>query len=373
MAFAIGVSSAATNAEPRWQVAPNFSHDSPRFAWAGGRFWSLSRPDSGWIGKSAPVRSGRLGSWVSAKARGTRDWAFVAVLGDDLVLNVPTPGGVFQEDSLRTIRLRADGTFGSPSAITGARTPESSVGSSLVRLPDRAVQLVAIPKPGRDFASDPGACCNIDGETVNYKSIPSLRNVSAFKLGLDNRGRLWLAWTPGGRKGQAGMVQLEPSTLLPRGAPASLPGRLSFWELQNDLVELVCTSVCRLVVSALLPGQGFGSFSWAPGERAATRLRPPVPGPGNTSVTAAGDDKGRLLVVYWYNDRSNVTWTALARGDARGSRLTRTSAIELPQRLRGFTGPELGSSLGLGVFGPGGFATVAVYGGLTMRVAILAS
>ena len=64
----------------------------------------------------------------------------------------------------------------------------------------------------------------------------------------------------------------------------------------------------------------------------------------------------------------------LARGDARGNRLRLASSIELPEHLGGgFTGPQLSSSVGMGVFGPRGYAMVAVYGGLKMRVAILAS
>lgn len=260
----------------------------------------------------------------------------------------------------------------SPAAITRARTPSSSTGSPAIRLPDRAVRLVAIPRPGQDFASDPGACCTIDGEVVNYKSISFLRNLSGSELGLDRRGRLWFAWTPGGRKGQAGMVELDHETLLPRGAPSLLPGRLSFWELQKDYVDLVCTSACRLVVTALLPGRGFGSFSWAPGERTATRLQPPVPALAQTDVTGVAVDGGHLLVAYWYNDKNGATHVALARGDARGAKLRLVSSIDLPTHLGSIVnGPELSSIIGMGVFGPRGYATVAVYGGIKMRVAIL--
>jgi hypothetical protein len=90
-------------------------------------------------------------------------------------------------------------------------------------------------------------------------------------------------------------------------------------------------------------------------------------------VTGAGDDAGRLLVAYWYREKQAAR-IGLARGDARGNRLRLSGSIELPEHLGGgFTGPTLSSQVGMGVFGRGGYATIAVYGGLKMRVAILGS
>jgi hypothetical protein len=59
----------------------------------------------------------------------------------------------------------------------------------------------------------------------------------------------------------------------------------------------------------------------------------------------------------------------LAAGDARGNRLRPVSSVPWPQSL---AGRPVGTRIGVGLFGPGGFVTLASYGSSGVRVAVLA-
>jgi hypothetical protein len=296
----------------------------------------------------------------------------VAQLGNELVYwfaVLPPEDRGNPEKALRAVELLPNGKLAKPRPLVGAPPPAVSSGSAVIRLPDRPVQLVGVDRGA--LATDTGACCDLEGKAVNYRGF--IPTYASAMLGLDRRGRVWLAWIPSRKNQKAGIVELDPETLLARSKPSTMPGQLNYAGIARPFKALVCSDVCRLVVTGFTPGGGSGDFSWAPGETALTRLRTPANG---TIEAAQLDSAGRLMAAYWYK-QGNAVRIGLARGNARGSSLRQVSSIEQPQTLpnvhRG-EHPSLGTRIGVGAFGPQGYAIFAgytTYYTVTMRAAIL--
>jgi hypothetical protein len=368
--LALGVSAAST-AEPRWQTIPVKDWHEQDIYSAAGRVWFVKRPAAEVTATSARVANGRLSGWVKARIPDSSSWGTPTLVGQDLVYQTPVLPAEDRADpakALRAITLLPNGKFGGPRLVKGVPTAPVSTGSGVVRLPDRVVRLGGTSTG--ISANYVGACCDLDGKSVSYRSqVPA----NAFALlGLDRRGRLWLGWTPSGKRQPAGMLELDPETLLPRGKRSVVPGGLEYGGIARSLKALVCSDACRLVVTAF-KGRGSGDFSWAPGEGSATKLRLPANG---VAEAVAYDRGGRLAIAYWYKVGNDVR-IGLARGDARGRNMRAESSIEQPQSLpnvqRGER-PALGTRIGAGVFGPEGylvFAGYSTYYTITVRTAIL--
>lgn len=352
LAIAVGLvaaasgASAASESTPRWQPVPVTKADDHAVAWASGRVWIFNNgaADTGrFVTKSARIVNGGVASWATATLGGTRGWINLGLHGQDLIFRTSQAG------ALQAVRLLPNGRLGKPTEVSGAPTPSSSGGSLVIRLPDRAVRIAGA---GQAASPHVGVCCDVQGEAADYSSFIPPSSLPVPLLGLDRHGRLWLAWAPG-RQGKkpAQIVELDPSTLEPRGNPASVPGSL----VLTRIIDLACANDCRLVMSAFSRSRTGTNFSWAPGEQSPTTISPPGQNPGVIGARTAG---GHLIVAYSADGGSTVR---LARGNERGTALRLVSSISLP----GIVGTaERGAFLTVGpvgAFGPNGFAAVAVY------------
>jgi hypothetical protein len=377
-ALAVAVGSAA-GATPRWQPVPGVGADDREVVWAAGRAWFMNNNTTGsdrFTTKSARIAGGRLSGWVTASRAGMSGWTNLGLEGDGLVFatSTPRPGS---PPPFRSIRLLPNGKLGAPEELHGAAPSAFSTAVAVVRLPDRLVYEVDACRyrPGGSCGNERvvhlGLCCDVNGEAVDYASIAPPATAPLAVTGLDRQGRIWLAWTQarGNRPPQA--VQIDPATLQPRGRPSAAPGSL----LAAKIVDLACSDTCRLVLTGAARGTRDTSFTWAPGERSLTPIRPPGT---RALVIAARPGPGRLDLAFNFTRGSAAGDRALGvgRGDARGARLRLASSIAIPQTLGPF---ERGIQLTLepmGSFGPGGFVASAVWenfgtGRATVQAAVL--
>lgn len=367
----VGGGVAAPTASPAWQKVPGATDHDGVNVWAAGRLWFFSTQATGsFVIRSARVANGRLSGWVTSSLAAVSGPAVSGLLGDDLV---------FQErlrdangfPVLQGVKLLPNGRLGDPVELEGGTPAQSSFarfrGMRVLRLRDRVVQLVGIPHGG-GFAQDVGACCDPDGKAVNYRAFISSHSYAG--LGVDRHGRVWLAWSDPNYKRPAGMVELDPSTLQPRGKPALVP-KLTF----NAVGDLVCGDRCRLVMAGSWPPRKDRAWSWAPGESVPTSIHQPT-NSGSAEIIAARDSGGRLDVAYYSSDSHGGVGVAVARGNVRGSGMRAVSStIAVPQALGSRNRPDSLIYMS-GTFGPTFFALVTVYEGGSggkgyVRVAIL--
>jgi hypothetical protein len=354
--------SAAYAPAPQWQRVPGLKEFSVP-VWVAGRLWffTTSNPHGYWsTDRSAPIRNGRLGAWTTAPQTivGEVGWTYLGLLGDQLVFQ---QGGDIDVTKWRLVGvdLLPNGKVGKPVEISGgAPPPKSSQGATFVRLPDRTVQIVGIHNRRHEMYPDPGACCDINGQPVNYASLTGW--VPRYLgLGLDRQGRLWLAW--GERKPRppsiVRIVQLDTATLKPIGAPAAIP-RLP----GGNVKALICADTCRLLRWGLDARGRPGVVLWGPGDSAATLIRPPVK-PACTvcdPILDARDVDGHLIVAYLGAGARSSYTVGLARGDALGRHLRVVGSVSVPFSLAIRT-PILLTGFPTGVLSPDGFAAVAYY------------
>lgn len=370
VAVLIGANAAAAPAPAppsRWQAVPGGQVENEAVLWSAGRLWLLSRGRGGaYVVRSGRVTKGRLGDWKTARpALPAGSWAYQSSPGRDLLFTTP---GAAAGSPLLAFRLMPNGGLGQPAALGGAPIPDSSGGSQVIQLADRAVRLVTIQGRRNERAPHLGACCDVGGAPVDFASFISPSSAAGGLLGVDRRGRVWLAWVSDrqGKKQQVQLVELFPATLKPNGRPAAVPGVRGSVSIRS----LVCTDSCRVLAEGTA-GRGVRAVLWGVGERPiaiAPRAKKKCAQAACGSVIDARQARGHLLVAYWA-DASDLT-VAVARADARGRNLKRVRSVVQPRRL----GNATLSSMPFGVFGADGFAAVAPYSGGSrgvVRVAIL--
>jgi len=378
-AIGLAGASGAAQSRPRWQVVPQWRNQIAVVA--AGRIWFfLADPGNPLVVKSAPIANGRVGAWRRTTLPNTRGWIYKSILRDDLVFAKSCPG-TLQGCTLAAVRLRSDGTLGKPTDVGGAPVPASSSGAEVVQLPDRAVQVTGYTSGIRSARR--GVCC----PAVDYTKLVQPEPGPDLVLGIDHRGRLWMAWaTSYGRPGPsaAKIVELDPSTLRLRGTPVvvSASGTTAFY--------LVCSDACRVVAERMPPKRYARAvvISRAPDERSATTLKLPLKKPWLIGRTGSGKrvrvpapytligahpSAGRLDVAYWGDGSERGLTVRVARGNVRGANMHVRSSIFAPSSS---TTVVVGDPHG--VSGPGYFAVVAIYervngggGGPLARVAIL--
>jgi hypothetical protein len=370
VAVLIGTNAAAAPAPTpasRWQVVPGGQVENEAVLWSAGRLWLLSRGRGGaYVVRSGRVTRGRLGDWKTARpALPAGNWVYQSGPGRDLLF---TTSGTAPGSPLLAFRLMPNGSLGSAAALGGAPVPESSGGSEVIQLTDRAVRLVGIQGRRNERVPHLGACCDVGGAPVDFASFIPPSSTARGLLGVDRRGRVWLAWVSErqGKKQQAQLVELFPATLKPNGRPAAVPGLRGAVSIRS----LVCTDSCRVLAEGMA-GRGIRAVLWGIGERPiaiAPRAKKKCAAVACGSVIDARQARGHLLVAYWA-DASGLT-VGVARADARGRNLKRVRSVVQPRRVRNATL----SSMPFGAFGPDGFAAVAPYSGgsrAVVRVAIL--
>jgi hypothetical protein len=361
---------AAPTPAPRWQTVPGGQVDNEAVLWSAGRLWFLTHGRGGaYVVRSGRIVKGQLGDWSTARpALPAGSWVYQSGPGRDLLF---TTAGAGAGSPLLAFRLMPNGTLGSPAALGGAPLPDSSGGSQVIQLADRAVRLVAIQGRRKEPVPHLGACCDVGGAAVDFASFIPPNSAARGVLGVDRRGRIWLAWVPGrqGNKQQAQLVELYPATLKPQGRPEVLPGFRGFVSIRS----LVCTDACRVLAEGMA-GRGTRAVLWGAGERpmviapAAKKMKKCADAACG-SVIDARQVRGHLLVAYWAGQSELALTVGVARADGRGRHLKPVRSIKQPRRL----GSATLSSMPFGAFGADGFAAVAVYSGSppVVRVAIL--
>lgn len=367
-AVLIGANAAAAPA-PRWQVVPGGQADNEAVLWTAGRLWFLTKGRGGaYTVRSGRVRKGRLGDWRTARpALPAGSWVYQSGSGRDLLF---TTSGAAAGSPLLAFRPMSNGTLGPPASLGGAPVPESSGGSQVIQLTDRAIRLVAIQGRRNEPAPHLGACCDVGGAPVDFASFIPANSAPRGLLGVDRRGRVWLAWVSArrGDKQQAELVELYPATLKPNGRPSKVPGLRGFVNIRS----LVCTDRCRVLAEGMA-GRGARAVLWGLGERPmaiAPKAKKKCADAVCATVIDARQARGHLLVAYWADPSQVALTVGVARADARGRHLTRIRSVVQPRRLRNASL----NSMPFGAFGADGFAAVAVYSRgsrAVARVAIL--
>ena len=338
--------------KPRWQTLPvKYRHYPPYTEpfWVAGRVWFLVHREGGRTPLvSARISGGKLTSFVTSSLPDTGFWTLV---GSDFVYNPPTL------TQARIAALSPNGRLGASVAVPG--DPQTRVRQQLAtfstggivaagaRVGGRTVWLLAGGEPGTAFhgKSSLAACCTAGGKAVDLTHLLTSRLWGTYDhhLGVDGRGRLWAVWTDSksnparNPRRTAHMVELDPDTLAP-GAAKVLP--TSTGSIGHGLI-LTCATSCRLVLSPLN-----GNFSWAPGERAPTKISGPA-----KHLLSALSRSGKLAISYYVTAKTGyVARLFAARGDARGRRLRVRSSIRPPtvfgpsSRRFSQSGPPLGAS-----------------------------
>ena len=303
--------------KPQWQLIPgvrsDFGEGNVVLGWASNRAWIGATSARGMAVTSVRVSGGNLSAFMTTSVGATPHTRLV--VGSDLVYWTEQPG-----PSLQARELLANGGLGAPGAVPldlDQFAPQQGIGPvAAVRLGERTVW--ALPGGTKQF--NPRAvlwvCCAEDGAARDLTGLIDRASVPRpVHLGLDERGRLWLAWHD--RSGVK-VVELDPATLAPRTKPLEAPGR------GVERFELVCAAVCRLVIEAL----NTGIHSWAPGERSPTVIAKAQPAVQRfPRLFAAAYRSGDVVVAYEAisPDSGRVR---VVRGDARGARprLAGTSA-----------------------------------------------
>ncbi len=165
-------------------------------------------------------------------------------------------------------------------------------------------------------------CCSESGAASDVIARQSVQP-EFVQLGLDARGRIWLAWldTTGydAVRGVPRLAELDP-TLAARSKALAPPA------LVADKIELACATSCRLVAQSAAGD----IVSWGPGERSPTRIASHYTWPKGAAqpnqypafLLAASYRSGRLVVAYQQVSRGRAGRDEIrvVRGDARGVR-----------------------------------------------------
>ena len=365
-AVAVGTTGAdaSTEAKPNWLLIRGFwpSGTGPEVAGsAAGRGWlGFRRGDS--TSRSLVLGSARRvgGKTSFAKTVLPKSQGPMMIVGSQLYYHLPDLSG--KPGELRTVPLLANGRVGAPTAapVDPETLPPQQfdpVALDGIQVGDRVVWMLA---GGGSSAVYLWACCTRAGELSPLtRLINPKRNMSSLQLGLDSRGRLWLAWLDLYRRkswGGVRMVELDPDTLSPRTPkPLVSPGSDSWVQP----LRLVCGNLCRAIAVNL--GGGIGT--WAPGERSATMMRL------GTRESPAGlldmsFRSGKLVIgssrtLTYRRPPWNAEEISIVRGDARGSHARRVSSIA-PAPF-GANSPFMWQPPIYGAFVPGGLVFFKLY------------
>jgi hypothetical protein len=357
---------AHTAAKPKWLLMPGF--------WPGGTGPEVvgSASGRGWIGFTSSVspdgsdRRVTLGSLRSVGGRLSfvkavvHAWSPMLIVGSNLIYHSTDASAPHE---LRMAPLLTTGGVGTPRAVPDdpEQIPPQQDHPGVadgIQVGDRYVWVLT----GFRITGETGflwACCTSAGKLSDLsRFIDHTRLMRFLQLERDARGRLWLAWLDEYfRKvwGAVKMVELDPDTLAPRTPKPFVAPAPDSWLKP----ELVCAERCRVVVQDL----GGDIFTWAPGERSATKM---VSGnrtsPAN--LLAASFRPGGLEVASGrYLQLHKPPWSeeeiSVARGDARGSQ-ARSAGSAAPAPFAA-TSPMTWQPRDDAAFAPGGLVFFKKY------------
>lgn len=320
--------------KPRWVVFPRAKVEEGRpllgLAWASNRVWVIGPHGAAATVASARVSGRTLGSFAATPLPGGGE-QYVPIVDGKLVLQT--------RDRVVTTPLLADGRLGPQTPVADdllARGREvlpkleSVAIQNGARVGNRTVWALEGFPECHSIGGCPSfflACCSESGGAADLTRLIDRKVGATFpEMGLDGRGRLWLAWLDRRNysralRGVPRIVELDPSTLAPRSDALAAP------RIVADKVVLACAALCRIVAQTA----GGDIVSWAPGERSTTRVvrhwERGKWGDGPAWLFAASYRSGHLVVGFHgsfgktiYADPSVRDEVRVARGDARGAR-----------------------------------------------------
>ena len=359
-----GSAPASTTAKPKWLTVrlPEVQGLAPAVVGsAAGRGWFgfVGSYEGGFLTSIASSSGGLSFKKVTLRATGAK----LPIVDSQLVYH--TAG---LQSELRTAPLLPNGTLGAPSPVSP--NPETVPPPRLhplvvdgVRIGSRTVwAMIGGDSAGR---ASTWVCCSDAGALTDLtRFVRRNRSTSFVRIGLDARGRLWLAWLDPrfAIVGQVKIVELDPVTLALRtAAPTTVPGGGT-----ATAFELVCADVCSAVFSDL----GGALRAWSPGQARPVKL---VSGTRENPATllAAAHRSGALTAAYSRlripDPTRQVHELVVVRGDPRGLHARRVGSLDLPDGIDPRGGAWLFQAV-WGTFTPGGLAFFATYEGAGYRV-----
>ena len=308
----------AAPAPGAWKTIPgvraDFGQGTPAVGWASGRAWMAltGAGGNGMSVTSARVAGRGLRDFETTRLNGGLSVRLLA--GSELVYSISETNA----DSLVARQLLPTGRLGPPSVPLDPKAiaPNQDLfAQAALRVGGRTIW--ALPGGSRT-GSVLWVCCAADGSGQNLTRFVNRQSSAArpVHLGLDGRGRLWLAWhDASGVK----IVELDPASLVPRTATAiRAPGRVV------ERFHMVCAATCRLVIESFR----VGILSWAPGESSTTMIAKARNVFGDSRaprLLAAAYRSGKLAVAYIPEDAPYGV--RVVRGDARGAQARRVGRL----------------------------------------------
>ena len=332
----------------RWQVLPGLElgHGQAltEVAWASGRAWFVVGSEAKLTVASARARGSALTSFETMQMPAPLGW-YPIVLGSDLLYST-TRG------TSGVAGLLPNGRVGA--AETASPEPTKKVGTPMAaaRVGGRIVWALAGGVPvggGGNYKPTLWVCCDEAGAARELTSLitPIVSSPPrGHALGVDARGRLWLAWFDGRAGDEIRVVELDPSTLAPQTRKALVAPVTGARppSLNTQQLALACATTCRLVLESSYrpPSGGAGTrlVTWSPGERSATTVKLDLdPDPEgyyrHPTLLSASYRAGKLAVAYRYGSTDRGPTLNVAVGDGAGPRLHTVGSIQLPGRSRG--------------------------------------
>lgn len=370
-------------AAPSWQHLPALDHGHgaglTAAAWSAGRLWFVVGSRRQLLVSSARVASGALTSHQTTRAQAPLSW-YPLVVGAEVAYSA-------SRSALGVAPLLPNGRLG-PTATPSPDPLESNVGYPVAaaRIGERIVWVLMGGRPvgeGLNFRPTLQVCCDETGVPRNLSDLATLRMQSpprAHSLGLDAKGRMWLAWVDGRRgRAEVRMVELDPSTLAPRTRRALIAPiqRVAYPHTRTQALPLVCAATCRVVVSSshdLPTGGGVTRIAtWAPGERAATIVDLPRAAAGDHDdalLVAAAVRGGKLAIAYRQDvSEPRARLLRVVIGDAQGRSTKLVGSVSLPEKSRG----QPIWLFSAGAFSPTGFVFGQSYSNYGRRGHVLAT
>ena len=252
------------------------------------------------------------------------------------------PGGTFQyvpivdgqlilarDDGSATAPLLSDGRLGPPKPIpeellTRAREAVPKLATVAIQagvhVGNGQVWALSGAPACHSIGGCPGfflACCSASDRRDHLTRFVDRKvGASSPQIGLDGRGRVWLAWLDRrdysrAERGVPRILQLDGSTLAPLTTAAAAPGLIA------DKVVLACAATCRVVAQSATGD----IVSWAPGERSPTRVASHWErgkwGDEPAWLLSASYRSGRLGVAYYGNLGKTIYADKTVRNDVR--------------------------------------------------------
>ncbi len=298
------------------------------FGWASNRVWAGIENEAprGTVLTLGSARvSGRSLAGYATSRVPTDERQLMPIVGSELAFEAPR--------GLVTAPLLANGRLGATTPVTddlearaGERVPNLS-GARIedgVRVGGRIVWALTAGSDTNLGKTYVLACCSESGEASELVLRKAAWQIFVH-LGVDARGRLWLAWLDttgyGAARGVPRVAELAPSTLAMRSKPVGAP-------MIADKLLLACATSCRIVAQSAAGD----IVSWAPGERSPTRV---VRHGANAPawLLDASYRSGRLAVVHQAStaqDPRGFQGVRVVRGDARGARAREIGAVTVP-------------------------------------------